>query len=446
MPKIFISYRRQDSSYQTTTIYEFLASRFGRENVFMDVDTIPAGVDFRQYLHQAVGGCDVLLAVIGEQWLVDRQGSRRLDDARDFVRIELEAALQRHIRLIPVLVGDTTMPGPGDLPESIQDLAFRNALQVRPGRDLRSDMRRLIRELEAVTSQAEAARPAPAQAEARSREAPAPVPRRASPAASRARIEPPTVSRAGDAVQAGAVIANSIGMKMVLMPAGEFMMGSPDSDPAGRDDEKPQHLVRITRPFYLGIYPVTQAEYERVIGANPSHFQGDPNRPVETVSWSDAKKFCDKLSALPEEQAAGHLYRLPTEAEWEYACRAGSATRYSFGDPAGSLRGYAWWRANSGGTTHPVGKKKPNAWGLHDMHGNVYEWCADFYLHNYYSQSPPSDPSGPSFGVNHVLRGPSCGSVVGAPAVFRCAHRSDSFAPNTRGQTCGIRVARTLTP
>jgi len=166
MPKIFISYRREDTSYQTTTIYEFLRSKFGRENVFMDVDTIPAGVDFREYLHEAVSGCDVLLAVIGEYWVVDRQGNRRLDDARDFVRIELEAALQRHIRLIPVLVGDTTMPGPSDLPESIQDLAFRNAVQVRPGRDLRPDMRRLIRELEAVTPQPEASPPAPPQPEA----------------------------------------------------------------------------------------------------------------------------------------------------------------------------------------------------------------------------------------------------------------------------------------
>jgi len=241
----------------------------------------------------------------------------------------------------------------------------------------------------------------------------------------------------------GRVITNSIGMKMVLIPAGEFLMGSPDSDPDGQDNEKPQHLVRITRPFYLGLYPVTQAEYERVMGANPSRFTGDPHRPVEMVSWHDAQEFCLKLSALPEEKAAGHVYRLPTEAEWEYACRAGSTTRYCFGDSAETLGDYAWSTKNSQLTTHPVGEKKPNAWGLHDMHGNVCEWCADWYGKEYYSQSPPSDPSGPSSGASRVLRGGSW--CYGYPDYFRCSLRNN-FRPDYRYNYDGFRVARTLTP
>jgi len=384
-----------------------------------------------------------VLVVIGPDWLADQAGNRRLDDPHDFVRIEIEAALQRDIRIIPVLVRNAIMPGPTDLPAGIQDLSFRNAVQVRSGRDFRADIRRLIRELEAVTSQAEAVRPALAQTEARSPEAPAPVPQRPFPPASRAPIEPPTVSPPGEAAQADEVITNSIGMKIVLIPAGEFMMGSPESDPNAGDDEKPRHVVRIKRPFYLGIYPLTQEQYERVMGTNPSHFVGDPNRPVEMVSWNDAQEFSRRVSALTDEQAAAHVYRLPTEAEWEYACRAGSTTRYSFGDSTEKLGDYAWWGPNSHQTTHPVGEKKPNACGLHDMHGNVWEWCTDSYGTDYCSQSPPSHLNGPSSGASRVLRGGSC--LDGNPVAFRCAYRACS-PPEYRARSYGFRVARTLTP
>lgn len=238
-------------------------------------------------------------------------------------------------------------------------------------------------------------------------------------------------------------ITNSIGMKMVLIPAGEFLMGSPDSDRYGHDQEKPQHVVRITRPFYWGLFPVTQEQYERVTGGNPSRFTGDPSRPVEQVSWEDASEFCRRLSALPEEEAAGHVYRLPTEAEWEYACRAGSTTRYYFGDSEESIGDYAWWSENSERTTHPVGQKKPNAWGLHDLYGNVWEWCADWYGEDYYSQSPPSDPNGPSSGDMRVLRGGAF--YVGNRASFGCACRYLN-PPDVRYEYIGIRVARTVNP
>ncbi len=128
--------------------------------------------------------------------------------------------------------------------------------------------------------------------------------------------------------------------------------------------------------FMMGVHEVTQSQYEAVMGSNPSHFKG-PDNPVETVSWDDAVAFCRKLSDLPAERAAGRAYRLPTEAEWEYACRTGTTTAFSFGDDEKDLGKYAWFNGNSSNTTHAVGKKLPNGWGLYDMHGNVWEWCSD---------------------------------------------------------------------
>ena len=164
--------------------------------------------------------------------------------------------------------------------------------------------------------------------------------------------------------------ATSIGMEFKLIPAGTFIMGEGDD----------AHEVTLTQPFKIGVHEVTQAQYEQVMGVNPSHFKG-ANNPVETVSWEDAVEFCRRLSELPAEKAAGHVYRLPTEAEWEYACRAGTTTKYSFGDDESDLGDHAWFLENflenSGTNTHPVGRKGPNAWSLYGMHGNVLEWCQD---------------------------------------------------------------------
>jgi formylglycine-generating enzyme required for sulfatase activity len=179
-------------------------------------------------------------------------------------------------------------------------------------------------------------------------------------------------------------ITNPLGMKLNLIPPGEFAMGSPKSEP-GRWDDETQHLVKITKPFYLSAHEVTQAQYEQVMGKNPSYFSvsgngkgrvsGDTSQlPVERVSWNDAVEFCRKLS-----DEEGVEYRLPTEAEWEYACRAGTTTAYSFGNDVAQLGEYAWYADNSENTSHAVGEKKPNAWGLYDMHGNVWEWCQDWF-------------------------------------------------------------------
>jgi len=162
-------------------------------------------------------------------------------------------------------------------------------------------------------------------------------------------------------------LGGGVTMKMVLIRPGKFVMGSPDSEEGHQRNEGPQHEVTISKPFYMGVTEVTQAQYEAVMGTNPSHFRG-PTNPVETVSWIDATEFCRKLF-----EKTRQAVRLPTEAEWEYACRAGTRTAYSFGDDPVALGEHAWWAGNSDKTTHSVGQKKPNAWGLYDMHGNVRE-------------------------------------------------------------------------
>jgi formylglycine-generating enzyme required for sulfatase activity len=174
---------------------------------------------------------------------------------------------------------------------------------------------------------------------------------------------------------------NSIGMKFTQIPAGEFHMGSEESD-----YEKPVHKVKIKNPFYLCTYPVTQVEWKAVMDDEPSYFKGD-YLPVEQVSWDDVQEFIKKLNV----KEGTDKYRLPSEAEWEYACRAGTTTKYSFGDSESELGGYAWYDDNSEGKTHPVGQKDPNSWGLHDMHGNVWEWVQDEWHDDY--DGAPTDGS-----------------------------------------------------
>jgi len=184
------------------------------------------------------------------------------------------------------------------------------------------------------------------------------------------------------------------------IPAGEFDMGcSPNDRECGGaiDNERPRHHVRISKGFEIGRYEVTQAMWESIMGSNPSHFKG-ADRPVDTVSWVDTQKFLRRLNARND----GYHYRLPTEAEWEYAARAGSTTAHD-----GSLDTIAWYHGNSNRQTHPVGQKQPNAWGLYDVEGNVWEWVQDFYVEDFYSISPLVDPQGPALGLGRVIRGGS---------------------------------------
>ncbi|MCA2616370.1 MAG: SUMF1/EgtB/PvdO family nonheme iron enzyme [Microcystis sp. M25BS1] len=223
-------------------------------------------------------------------------------------------------------------------------------------------------------------------------------------------------------------LPNRVTLEMVSLPAGQFLMGSPDSDSDAYNDEKPPHQVKVNS-FAIGKYPVTQAQYEAVMGTNPSHFKNNSwfknnlQNPVEQVSWNDAQAFCQKLS-----QITGKTYRLPTEAEWEYACRAGTTTRYYFGDDANQLGDYAWYDGNSQKTTHPVGQKRPNAWGLYDMSGNVWECCED-NLHGDYIGAPTD---GSAWIKNNndndydycILRG---GSWYHDPYYCRSASRNNFF-------------------
>ena len=231
-------------------------------------------------------------------------------------------------------------------------------------------------------------------------------------------------------------LGGGVKLEMVLIPAGEFLMGSRDSDEDAGDDEKPQHRVRIIKPFCLGKYLVTQEQWKTVMGSNPSHFKG-PQNPVETVSWDDCQQFFDKLNA--KSGSGRGKFQLPTEAQWEYACRAGSTTEYCFGDDEARLGKHAWYGNDLQGT-HPVGKKKPNAWGLYDMHGNVCEWCQDLYGESYYAKSPMDDPTGPSGGSVCVFRG---GNYYYPAKYCRSAFRSGD-KPWSRHRSRGLRVSQVL--
>ncbi|MGO8750100.1 MAG: SUMF1/EgtB/PvdO family nonheme iron enzyme [Thermoguttaceae bacterium] len=258
-------------------------------------------------------------------------------------------------------------------------------------------------------------------------------------------------------------MTNSIGMKLVLIPPGEFDMGSPkelieEELRAHGDDgwysdrlpgEAPRHRVRITKPYWLGITEVTQEEYERVMGSNPSKFQGDPKRPVEQVSWNDAVEFCRRLSELPGEKGAKRRYQLPTEAQWEHACRAGNPGRWCFSERSGSvatalaeklLGEYGWFNANAGGQTHAVGQKWANVFGLYDMYGNVWEWCQDWYDRDYYAKLPTDDPMGPPGGSYRVGRG---GGWFRPAGDCRSASRS-YIEPGGRNDHLGFRVSLVL--
>ncbi len=228
--------------------------------------------------------------------------------------------------------------------------------------------------------------------------------------------------------------AAASGIKLARIPAGTFMMGSVVGEANRGLDEGPQMRVTLTDDFYLGATDVTQGQYLAVMGTNPSDFKSvGPNGPVEEVSWLDAMAFCQKLTE--QERAAGRLpegcvFTLPTEAQWEYACRAGTTGAY-----AGSPPAMAWYDRNSGGTTHPVGMKQPNAWGLFDMTGNVYQWCSDWYAKRY-PGGAVSDPVGPLQGEFHVLRG---GGWYYEESYCRSAYRD--YDPGYRANFIGFRVA-----
>lgn len=537
---IFVSYRRDDSSGHAGRLSDRLVEHFGKDRIFMDIDTIEPGEDFVTVIENAVGSCEILIAIIGRNWLSGGGNTGRLDNPNDFVRLEIATALSRDIRVIPVLVQRASMPKPQDLPDDLAKFTRRNAVELSDLRwqsdvdQLISVMERVLVKREEAVRLAEAARQTEeerqrrdegekrrvngekqrlAEDEAKQRaaeeqrrkeeererreteyEALEASRRRAEEERIRAEAEershesnlaatqklldePSTAITAGDvstpayknrrvvliavaslivlvvaavliwrtqrdrnssgitnqtavvqpslATQpspgkssqtpapakpsptAGAVVQNQMGIELVYVPAGSFMMGANSL----YEFETPAHQVTFKESFYMGKYEVTQAQWKSVMGTNPSSFKGN-NLPVEQVLWNEVKEFVRKLNEMND----GYAYRLPSEAEWEYACRAGTT-----GDYPGKLSEMAWYSENSGNKTHAVGGKQPNAWGLADMHGNVWEWCQDSY-HDSYNGAPTDGSAwlGGGDQKSRVLRG---GSFVEEASDLRCAHR-----------------------
>jgi formylglycine-generating enzyme required for sulfatase activity len=586
--KIFINYRRDDSIAMAGRLHDRLAQTFGRAKIFMDVDHIPAGTDFVAHLNSQVAECNVVLVVIGPNWLgaKDESGGRRLDNPDDFVGIEIATALARDIRVIPVLVDGARMPKASELPESLKALARRQAVDVRHthfGHDagaLLAKMREALgddaagprwrrvvaigaavavllliigwggyasiqhmltaveqtaREAEfkaelarqaRAASEAEAKRKAEEAEQQRAADAKAEQERQTRAAAEvMRRAEAAEQQRVADAKAAeqerqarlaaeaeaaskaeAAEPRRAAGAKaeqerfraeaearrdparalkpgsgqsfrdrlvdgqpcptcpeMVVVPAGDLMMGSPEDERGRSDEEGPQHQVTIANPFAIGKFPVTRGEFAAFVREtgykpeggcdvwsgsewrhlpdrswrSPTSFDQDDRHPVVCVNWHDAKAFATWLS-----NKVGKPYRLLTEAEREYAARAKTATRYSFGNDEAWLSEYAWYQANSGGATHPVGEKKPNAFGLLDMHGNVWAWCEDIWHSSYHGA--PSDGSAWQTGDTpfRVLRG---GSWYRDANGLRSAFRI-TLSPDGRYNDVGFRVARGLQP
>jgi formylglycine-generating enzyme required for sulfatase activity len=256
---------------------------------------------------------------------------------------------------------------------------------------------------------------------------------------------------------ASSAITTSSGVEMISLPGGEFTMGSNQGNP----DETPAHKVELTA-FAIDKFEVTGEMFAKAQLPNPSHWNENPKKPVERVRWRDAKQYCNERSLLEglkpcynektadwECDYSANGYRLPTEAEWEYACRAGTDGVFDFG-AAASLRQFSWCAENSEEKTHPVGQKKPNRWGIHDMYGNVSEWCEDVYSATYYKSSPAKDPIGPTSpgkDVQRVMRG---GSWKSTPEMCRATFRTGQKTGDTDAcfytDYCGFRCVRRITP
>jgi formylglycine-generating enzyme required for sulfatase activity len=538
MSTVFISYRRENTAGEARALFNDLAARLGENSVFMDVDSIALGRDFRSVLLETTASCDLMLVLIGRNWAAakDEEGRVRLANPGDYVRLEIEEALKRDIAVTPVLVQGAHMPTPEDLPAEIRDLAYRNGFELSHSR-WESDVGEMVRRLD-LHAPAGGHRVTPILFEQSPPASPGSRYLSDSPATPRAKpqrqlfgrrvrltrrqtigIAALGVAGAGAAIAAPSIrrlllrpalrsisfdsttvdatgmpnppekysttmfteaLGLGAGLDMVAIPAGSFTMGSPPGEPERQPDEGPQHDVALAT-FFIGASPVIQAQWAAVVSAHPDriHADLDPSPsvfkgidlPVESISWNQADEFCRRLAAI-----TGRSYRLPSEAEWEYACRAGTLTPFSFGPTitpelanycgtGGAVCGdsdgksvasdvYNAVRYGSGaygqgpvgifrGKTTRPGTFPPNRFGLYDMHGNVWEYCLDKWTESY-ADAPVDGTaylSGPSDSPR-TLRG---GSWSHNPAICRSAYR-DSLDPNLSGWQgrIGLRIVCTL--
>ena len=449
MADIFISYAREDE----TRIRELVRTLEGQGwSIFWD-RRIPAGKTWQNYIGQALSDTKCVIVAWSQHAVTSDWVIEEANDAKDrgiLVPVFLES-VKPPLGFRSIQAADLTDWKPGysssRFDQLIQDIA--GVVGGKPHQptpeELVTPWTEPVATPRAIPTEPPPHEPAPPKREplkVRPRKPKAIKPESPEPEAlqpkpvSKPAVKPPEpqVSQPKPAAEAPTqrTVTNSIGMSFVLIPAGSFTIGSPADEP-GRNDDERQHPVTISKPFCLQTTEVTQKYWTQVTGSNPSCFKDCGNDcPVETVSWNDAQEFIKKLNQME----SGAKYRLPTEAEWEYACRAGSKGRFCFGDEEAKLGEYVWNGGNSGSKTHPVGKKKPNALGLYDMHGNVWEWCQDWY--GDYPTSQVTDPTGPKAGENRVLRG---GSWSNDAKYVRSASRN-RYGPDYRNYGAGFRVAR----
>lgn len=434
MARIFISYRRQNAKYEAHRIHAAFSREVGRENVFMDVDNIRPGEDFRKILKDWVDKCEVLLALIGADWIDVRDpetGEPRLNSPSDFVRFEIGEALRRNISVVPVLLDGAPLPQEDQLPDDLKELRFRQAEFIR-FETFDADVERLIGKL-GLSARATLA---PAPNDGRIKILPAGI----------AHGAPDGRFRPG-AGKTEWFKDFDDGPEMVVVPAGHFLMGTPPNV-EGFDSEKPQHEVIIAEPFAVGRYAVNFDEWDaftdaRGFGRYSDYDWGRGQQPVIGVNWERAKDYVEWLK-----ERSGKDYRLLTEAEWEYVCRAGSEGPFWWGSSISTgLANYNGSWTYGGGPegeyrekTLPVNSFNPNPWGLYQLHGNVLEWVEDRWHDNY--NDAPTDGSAWTDGGNdyRVCRG---GSWNYRPDWLRAAYREGRYAGVNK---TGLRVARTLNP
>ncbi len=530
MVKIFINYRRKDSAPYADRLYDRLADHFGPDHVFMDIDQIEPGEVFDQVIQEKLTAVQAAVVLIGEHWLdiADADGQRRLDHPDDWVRLEIAAVLERNIRVIPVLVGGAAMPKSTQLPESLVSLTRRQAIEITDQR-FHTDTDKLIKALEKIVGAPvlpksepprkpeEPEKPGfprfaaiagvlgiglvgiyfglmppktlPVQWEP---ENPAVEPIAAAvivetkPASiNKPTTEQPQATTPEPIIQPVTELPKAaiIEPDMVRIPAGKFLMGSPETEEGRTSDEGPQHEVTISRPFALSQHEITVGQFrqfvedagyrttaeqsgkgcfvwtadkkkiERLAERNwkSTGFKQNDNHPAVCVSWNDAQQYVQWLS-----KKTGKHYRLPTEAEWEYAARAGSKNARFYpdgqqcqyanglGQEGKAIAGSGWAMAECTDDydyTAPVGRFKSNQYGLSDMLGNVWEWTQDCWHENY--NNAPGDGSAwlDKDGGNcdrRVVRG---GSWLNVPQLLRSANRSRDIT-DVSNSDLGFRIAR----